>query len=404
MLKIISCAGFGNTGSSVVTDFFSEFSAIKVVGGSSFEFSLLHENDGIRDLEYAIVEGNRLKIDLAIKRFKKLINVLNYHNPSGPNYKDYFNGHFIEYTEDYLKSLGVISWENGWWHRIFEVFPEDRIQNLVKARKFNNILKKSNYGLYETNSWRPSYTGFLTQYYACLSKDEFKNKTRIYLKRLFLELANDDEFLLFDQLFPVNVDTEYLEYFDFAKVILVDRDPRDLYFMNKVFWGSGYIPTENVEIFIDWFKLTRTNVNFHDNILKICFEDMIFDTEKTQKRLCDFVGIDINNHDNPNTYLFVEKSITNTQVYEKVELLDEEYSVILQNDLKKISNELIDYLYSFPILDNSQKNTKKQKLIIEKVYNEVRNKTSFELLIRIQVVCKCCISKIARRLKRIYER
>ena len=67
---------------------------------------------------------------------------------------------------------------------------------------------------------------------------------------MFLELANGDEYLLFDQLFPSNVNEEYLEYFDFEKVILVDRDPADLYFMNKVFWGSGYIPSEDVKTFI----------------------------------------------------------------------------------------------------------------------------------------------------------
>ena len=144
MLKIISCAGFGNTGSSIITDFLSEFSCMKLVGGSSFEFFLLHENDGIRDLEVALLEGHRLKVDLAIKRFLKLVNELNNNNPSGPNYKDYFNGKFLEYTYEYLNSLGVISWERGWWHRI--IISRKSGQKIPKIANLQYYKSKANYG------------------------------------------------------------------------------------------------------------------------------------------------------------------------------------------------------------------------------------------------------------------
>ena len=401
MLKILSCAGFGNTGSSIVTDFFSEFSCIKVVGGSSFEFGLLHEPDGIRDLENALVEGNRLKTDLAIKRFIKLVKNLNENNPSGPNYRDYFNNHFLEYTQDYLRDLNVIRWSNGWWHRIYDEVDrkgiKEKIRFKVDSFNFSKKVNSKNYSLYETNSWKPSYVEYDTQYFCKVEKADFKNKTKKYLQRLFLELANGDEYLLFDQLFPSNVDEEYLGYFDFAKVILVDRDPADLYFMNKVFWGSGYIPSEDVNTFIQWYKETRSNVYRSDNILKINFEDMIFKTDETQRLLCDFIGIDIAQHDMPNTYLFLDKSITNTQVDKRNCLTSKVNAEKIDSDLQLIRQELKKYLYLFPNLIISDNEKKYQEMIIENVYSEVKQKKWSDVFVCIYVIFRSLLIKIIRR-------
>lgn len=399
MLKIISCAGFGGTGSSVVTDFFSEFSSIYIVGGSSFEFFLLHENDGILDLEYALTEGNRLKTDLAIKRFIKLVNDLNFNNPSGPNYKDFFNGNFLKYTYDYLDSLGIIKWNKGWWHRISETTPENKKLIAIKRERFNKLLKKSTYSLYEACPWKPSYLNCSEQYFCHISKEEFVSKTKKYLEKLFLEMAQDNEYILFDQLFPTNVDPDYLDYFDFAKVIIVDRDPRDLYFMNKVFWGCGYIPSENVDVYVKWFKETRKNVSENPDILCINFEDMIFDTENTQKRLCDFTGIDIRLHDKPRTVLFVEKSITNTQVFNRYLITDKEINACIQNDLELIEKELKDYIYDFPAVEKSE--IKEQSFVIENIYKKVEDISFFDYIYLVKIFIKKVWNKIKRVIKSI---
>lgn len=261
-------------------------------------------------------------------------------------------------------------------------------------------MKKKQYNLYETNSWQPSYTGFNQQYYCHISMEEFTNKTKIYLNRLFSEMAKDGDFLLFDQLFPSNVNQEYLKYFDFAKVIIVDRDPRDLYFMNKVFWGSGYIPSENVNTYIKWFKETRENTYQNENILKISFEDMIFNTIDTQKKLCNFIDIDIKKHDKPRTLLFIEKSITNTQVYERINVYDKKYLEILKSDMKLICEELHEYLYPFPKLNIKDSINKEQKIIIEKVYKEAECRNIIDYLIIFEIV----LQKIFKRIKGFFKK
>ena len=55
-MKIITCTGYGNSGSSAATDFFSEFSNVQLVP-HDFECTFIHEADGLYDLEKAIEEG-----------------------------------------------------------------------------------------------------------------------------------------------------------------------------------------------------------------------------------------------------------------------------------------------------------------------------------------------------------
>ncbi|MBS9436690.1 hypothetical protein EAE91_05700 [Photorhabdus noenieputensis] len=54
--KVITCTGYGDTGSSVVSDLLKEFSNIHSFG--NFEFGFLQDPHGIRDLDYGIVQNN----------------------------------------------------------------------------------------------------------------------------------------------------------------------------------------------------------------------------------------------------------------------------------------------------------------------------------------------------------
>ncbi len=396
-MKIISCAGFGGTGSSIVTDFFREFSNVYSVGGNGLEFFLLHEPDGIKDLENALVEGHRFKVDLAIKRFIKLVNTLYYKNPSGPNYKNFFNGKFLDITYEYLHSLNIIEWDNGWWHRIFED-NDHKIKRFIKNIRFQTYVKKY-YLLYEPDAWRPMYTGFAKQYYCQISRDVFIKKTKVYLEKLFSEINTDAEYLLFDQLFPPTDTEEYIKYFENAKAFIVERDPMDLYFANKVSWGYGFIPFENVEIFINWYKETRKNIKQTKNVFPIQFEDFLFNTDKTINTALDFVEISKQKHEKINTTFFPEKSITNTQISKRYFLENKVMKNQLEKDLLLIKVELKKYLYSFPNENSEQLlESKKQLFIYEDVYKKVEKESIIKsLIIDLPSICKYIINKIKGR-------
>jgi len=68
--KIITCTGYGGTGSSAITDILKEFDNGLSLGDAEFWF--LQDFNGISDLEYHLIGGNhRSRVNLAIKKFKK---------------------------------------------------------------------------------------------------------------------------------------------------------------------------------------------------------------------------------------------------------------------------------------------------------------------------------------------
>ena len=70
---IISTCGFGETGSSAVTDYLKECEGVQV--SDNFEFTLSSTPDGLEDLAYFLMEKRgRQGISIcAIQRFEKLI-------------------------------------------------------------------------------------------------------------------------------------------------------------------------------------------------------------------------------------------------------------------------------------------------------------------------------------------
>ena len=67
---ILTVTGCYGTGSSAVTDLIREFEGISCVSDS--EIRILHDPDGVSDLEYSLIENpNRHNSSQSIKRFKK---------------------------------------------------------------------------------------------------------------------------------------------------------------------------------------------------------------------------------------------------------------------------------------------------------------------------------------------
>ena len=361
--KIITCAGYGNSGSSAAIDFFKEFSNVLCIGGSLFEFTFLHEPDGIIDLYYAITEGHRLKTDLSIKRFLRLVYKLNFQNPSGPNYKDFFNNHFLDYTKEYLDDLGIIKWE-GCWYRNNELILNDNNEFIAKKYIFQREVNNIEYKLYEPDGWMPTFLLRNTMYYGETSKENFVKITKRYLSKLLNEFdpKNEFEFLLFDQLMPASCDTLYTSFFDDIYVVVVDRDPRDLYFANKVFWSCGYLPTVDVSVFTEWYKKTRSMDYSDEKIIHIKFENLIYEYEKTTKKLMEFVGLDNEMHNGRGKYLKTEESKKNTRLWLKYDLC----GIPISDELNMIESELSDFCYNYND-EIAEKNDKQQVYALEKI-------------------------------------
>ena len=144
-----------------------------------------------------------------------------------------------------------------------------------------------------------------------------------------------------DQLVPPTNVSRYLRYFDDIKVVCVDRDPRDLFLLEKT-WKGTIIP-KKVDEFCLWYKATRehrkTEVDDPKKVLRIQFEDLIYNYDKTSKKVLKFIGISPDHHTKPQTLLIPEKSMKNTKLWERIP----EYA----EEIKYIEKNLKEYLYKY---------------------------------------------------------
>lgn len=173
--------------------------------------------------------------------------------------------------------------------------------------------------------------------------DNFFKATQSMFDDLTNELVKgeDDRYLVMDQLVPPYSTQRYINYFSNIKIIVIDRDPRDLYLLNKLFWNEGWIPSNDIDAFIKWFGLIREHRKFEkdneEKVLRIQFEDLVLDYENAIDRIEKFIGIDSADHVRPRTFFNPDFSIRNMRLWEKY--------AVNQEDIKKIEENLSEYCY-----------------------------------------------------------
>ncbi|GAA0070280.1 hypothetical protein UT300003_18030 [Clostridium sardiniense] len=333
--KIITCAGFGGSGSSAITDILKEFKQVNSLG--DFEFTLAHELDGLSDLEYYLVENrHRLNIDAAIYRFSDLINRIS------NGYEEYISD-FSKISERYIEDITNLKWEGHWHNHEIRYSKFRRIIYFkipTKLQKITNKLRKSNYEIV------PQFKKE-TMYFSFLSENEFLAKTRRYTEDVIKNIKSNEKsnknIIAMDQLVSPNDIKRYSRYFNNLKVIVIDRDPRDLYLLNELYWKEGWIPSYDIDIFIEWFKKTRgcyNEIGKTQNALFIKFENLIYDYDTEIKRIYEFLGLYEDDHINKKEYFNPGISIKNTKLWNK-----KEAKQYLDN-IKKIEKELDIYCYN----------------------------------------------------------
>lgn len=333
--KVITCASYGGTGSSVVTDLLKEFDNAKSFG--SYEFTIAHEPNGISDLQHYIVDDfHRIKVDEGIYRFEKNIQKIS------KVYDANFNNKFTLITNDYLNELVSVCWKgNSFTHQDryskIEYFIRFSVSDKIQ-RILHKILRRSTG--YE---FVPRFPKMDMKLPSC-TKEQFLNITRKYTESIF-DVANDNgyEYIVFDQLVPPTNTSRYINYFNDLKIIVVDRDPRDLYLLNKMFWKEGWIPTDNVEDFIQYFNIIRDPLKYEkddeDKVLRVKFEDLVLKYDESIDCITKFIGISKESHIYKKKFFNPEVSIKNLKLWKKYKDYDE--------DIKIIEQKLSEYIYNY---------------------------------------------------------
>lgn len=328
MKKIITCASYGGTGSSAITDLLKEFKNCKSFG--EFEFSFLHYPNGIRDLELSILNRNgRLNTSYEIYQFLKMNKKIQ------KVYKKYFGKNFMFLTEDYIKKIATVSWSGT-----SELYCNGEMKILkLKYKIINKILnfiKNKKEGIYYQKSDYPLYV-------SDISKEKFYEETQSYLQKLFENLDQEEKYerIVLDQLVPSSDIESYLNYIKDIKVIVVDRDPRDLYILNREFWKEGWIPRD-INTYIEYFKTIRAHQKYEkedkNKVLRIRFEDLVYSYEETLQKIILFLELNENDHINKKQFFNPEISIKNTSLQSKYLKYKKEINII-EKELKEFCYE-----------------------------------------------------------------
>ena len=330
-MKKITCIGYHETGSSAIDDFFKEFDNC-ASGPSDYEARLLQDPDGISDLEYNLVDNpHRLNSGFALKRFRIFC------QRNRRTYEGIFGKRWLEEVEKFIDSLIKVKYKGYWIADLMLLNPI-----IFAAYKFRRGMRKV-----LPKDWRRqkdyNYLPNIDFYHTCLTEKEFIEKVQVFVERLCELLSpNGKEFLLLDQFLPTTNIQRYLRYINDIKVIIADRDPRDVYVQILKDHVMPKDPVQYCIAYKDYRKTRDEEAKDIEHVLVVQFEDLIYKYDEMMEKVVKFVGEDWKHHIMPKAHFNPQVSKKNIQQWKGRQ--DLAYAITI------IEHELPEYLYSSPFV------------------------------------------------------
>ena len=327
---IIGVCGFGSTGSSAVSDYLAEYREMQVI--DNMEFTFVSDTDSLIDLEYHVMHPHKNYYDseMAFYRFEKMIkrNAILY-SKSGHIKKE----RFYKLANDFISDIAMVSWHN------YLLDADGKYIAYFKDALFRRRIIQ----WIEQKIGRRINCYPMKKVYLSVNPTNFYDSAKKYVKAIMQEMGADfSKNIVLDQPFAGNNPQASFPFFEDPYAIVVDRDPRDNYvFAKTVLSGRNhYIPLDSVEDYVKYYRALRMNQPYQENnerILRIRFEDMVFNYEETVAKINKFLNLPVNPA--PKTIFIPDNSKANTRVYERFP----EYS----EEIKYIEKNLSEYLYDF---------------------------------------------------------
>jgi hypothetical protein len=238
----------------------------------------------------------------------------------GANYEQIITKYFLKYATDYISSLTS-----------FIYYGNSLVYN-YKLSKLEYFVKRLKAKIHKGNS------GLKLQRVAKPDIQDFIYKTKIFINNIFSDFAeqNESNAIILDQAISAFSNPENsLKYFDDIKLIIVDRDPRDIYVeleKYKTLFVNYDEKLESVHNYIKWFKILRQHKLNIPQIKYIKFEELVNSYEEVLLQIASFLNIDISMHKNKFTHFRPQESKTNIGIWrdynypEGMELLSTELS------------------------------------------------------------------------------
>lgn len=317
--KFFLVSGYCWSGSGAVVDLLKEYKCNVEPG---IEFRLIKDPYGINDLYNAmIVKGDPLNYDIAIKDYLWFVESLN-RKPTrlrhGLDYQSYFGDKLLKYTQEYINKLVNYQYDSYWWMFDLKKDPVEMFKTKFK-RKFLKITEQPR------------------MFFSAVSGDTFCKETNDYIEKLLLYKIGSDEKknIILDQAISVFNATNEMKFFKNRKLIVVDRDPRDIYTelcRGGFLIGDQMMKSRDPMMYVSWhngWRRNREQLYGNDDILQLKFEDIILNYDQTVKIIEKFLKLDERDHVDIGKYLDVSKSKKNIGIWkdflnnEEIKVFDE---------------------------------------------------------------------------------
>lgn len=336
-MKVITCASYYGSGSSALTDLVGEYENVQNL--SDLEIRFIHQLDGISDLEYHLVENhNRQNSGHALKRFASLMHFYE-GNRISKQYSTFIDKErFRSLTEQYIDQLTQFKY-TGW--NFYDLYDKG-VFIYYLSQLVNHFAERTNINLLKPLKREVTLCSHPTE-------DSFLSITRDYVHGILCELNPDNkEYLEVDQLVSSSNIERMLRYFtDEVYVFVVDRDPRDVFLLNKYCWNDHVAP-KDVKKFCEWFKYAHeAGARFpknNDHIMYIYFEDLIYRYDQMVANIEKKTGLSADMHSNQFSRMNPLRSIVNTRLWEQYDD---------SKDILYIEKSLSEFLYDYSNIDFS---------------------------------------------------
>jgi hypothetical protein len=283
----ICVSGYGWSGSSACVDLLKEFEGFGALQG---EFRIAKDPYGLRDLEGSLVHNwDFIRHDVAIRDFLAFCKVLSREtglfSKVGKNFANKLNIDFMLESKSYINRLTNMT------------YLGDTFVHRYNIPAYKNFIMKARSKLGKNNA--------KLMYFARPNEVDFIRETRDYIDSLFVNYMSIEKIntLVLDQAIPPTNIIGTSKYFKNIKIIIVDRDPRDIYvnmIRGRGLLGPELIKRDSVDKYIKWHKQLRrssvsdrNNIDINKHVLRLNFEDLVLNYNDSILRIKDFLEIDM---------------------------------------------------------------------------------------------------------------
>lgn len=342
-MNAIAVTGYFATGSGAVYNLLQEYSSVDDGGMSSFEHIVLYDVNGVFDTIDRLLNNNTLyNSNAAINAFRREMLRLN-NTDFGwfGGYKYRCGNQFMETVEEFINDITEYRIDRNWYNtfggrrRTLNRIVKDTVKVVLGKLKPDH-----NFGS-EIYMAADNYGEF-----SFASEDKLQSSVKKFIEHYIQMLYPNysDKCVILNHLIQPQFAYRLPHYApDGLKLIIVDRDIRDLYVYNRYtnIWGGNTFPKELNDFirFMKAYRATERPVE-SDRILRIQFEDLIYNYNDTVSRIEAFAGLRPDDHTAKGTRLVPERSIKNTQIF----TMREEW----KPELKRLEQEFPDLIYDFP--------------------------------------------------------